>query len=269
MNAPWWHRLQRHLRPTATEPGARLFSRIRLRLTLLYCGVLAGALAVFGVLLYLGVQEMLFSPIKQDLARRADRLSVAWQLAPVRGCNQPSLLPRPALPSASASGAPKAPALTLGVRGPMFAACFGPDGSLGLSTANAPPRFLKKGLALDALRTGSTSDQIDGGEGVGTVLRYAAAVPDPTGPGILGVVQVGEPIEGQALALHALLELLVILGGFSLLVAAAAGLLLSGRALARCSGQMPRCCCVAEGDCQRMTPSCWKISSPSRCTCPI
>lgn len=231
MNAPWWRRpLQGRAFRTAPEPGARLFGRIRLRLTVLYCGVLAAALLVFGVLLYLGVQQMLFSPIHNDLVRRANRLSLAWQASPLRGCSQVGIGIQGIAPRAPRA-IPRPPVLAPGVRGPFFAACFGPGATPGLTTANAPPSFLDNRLALQALRVGTAGDQIDGGEGVGTVLRYAEAVPDITGAGTLGVVQVGEPVEGQVLAQRALLKLLLIMGGLSMLVAAAAGLLLSGRAL--------------------------------------
>src|SRR5579872_5975312 len=71
----WW----------AARAGARanasaaMFRHIRLRLTLWYSGVLAGAFLLFGVALYVGVYNALLSPVQSNLAQQATHVSAAIQ----------------------------------------------------------------------------------------------------------------------------------------------------------------------------------------------
>ncbi|MDP9372419.1 MAG: hypothetical protein M3Q65_08210, partial [Chloroflexota bacterium] len=51
----------------STEPGAALFGRLRLNLTLWYSGVLAAALLLGGGAVYFGLQQLLMRPIETDL----------------------------------------------------------------------------------------------------------------------------------------------------------------------------------------------------------
>src|SRR5947209_6152169 len=53
------------------EPGAALFRGLRINLTLWYCAVLAAALLVFSVALYLSAQYFLIDPIKSDTSMHA------------------------------------------------------------------------------------------------------------------------------------------------------------------------------------------------------
>jgi signal transduction histidine kinase len=80
---------------------------------------------------------------------------------------------------------------------------------------------------------GSASDTVDGGEGAGALYRYARAIRDPGHPQrLLGVILLGESIEGQTEALHTLLDVLLAFGAVVLLFAALGGHWLSKRALA-------------------------------------
>ncbi|MDE3230725.1 MAG: hypothetical protein KGO05_12675, partial [Chloroflexota bacterium] len=63
------------------------------------------------------------------------------------------------------------------------------------------------------------------------VMREACVVRDPTSGQVLGVVQAGQPIGHTLEQLHALLVLLLIVGGFTVLISALGGFLLSARAL--------------------------------------
>ena len=219
-------------RRTQTASGSLLFGRIRVRLTLWYCLVLAGALLLFGAILYLGVQRMLFGPVQSDLARRAHRWSVEWQGAPQFSCKQPGI-PLRLPPRPRPHPLPVAPSLAAGLRTRLYAACFNAAGVelLPHRRWSLPSPFIANNLALSAIRNGSAADSIDAGPGVGEIRRFALAVPGPNGT-LLGVVQVGESIEGQRVALYALLKLLLILGGAAIVVAALSGLLLSSRTLA-------------------------------------
>ena len=66
----WWpprHRMSHHTQ----EPGAGLFQGLRVRLTLWYCGMLGLTLVLFGVVLYVGTQYFLLTPIETDAALQA------------------------------------------------------------------------------------------------------------------------------------------------------------------------------------------------------
>ena len=75
-------------------------------------------------------------------------------------------------------------------------------------------------------------DTVDGGNGIGPIQRYALAVHDPNDGDLIGIVQVGIPIQGQITALQDLATLLLLLGVLTLLGAAVGGIILSRRALA-------------------------------------
>ena len=241
----WPRGIRAFFRPTAhgprpTEPGAALFGRLRLRLTLWYSGVLAAALLLSGLALYFGLQQLLMRPIKTDLDALAGRVQRRWQAAPELGCSLPGpdpVAPLPA-PQRPEPGLP----LILQSPVPLYLACFDERGTpyrvllappRAGGNADAPPRpFLSNSLVDAALRRGEATDIIDGGNGVGALYRYALAVPDPAGSGTLGVVQVGRSVEVEQGALRTLRALLLGLGAATLLGATGGGLFLAGRALA-------------------------------------
>lgn len=180
---------------------------IRRRLTLWYGAVLSLVLILFGVALYLGENQALLGPINGDLATRADAVREAWQEQPGGAC-----------PGAASHA--------------KYWACFAPNGTL-LSHNNEiddAPNFPGRSFALAALRADATSDTIDGGGDVGTLRRYAQVIRRPNG-GILGIVILATPVQGELDALHLLLLLLLLFGGLALLGGTLGGLFLSGRAL--------------------------------------
>src|SRR5438876_11045012 len=82
----WWflHRVKGRF---SREAGAVLFQGLRIRLTLWYCGVLAAALVLFGVALYLGTQYFLLTPIQNDAAAHAQVHMNEWLMGELdRGC---------------------------------------------------------------------------------------------------------------------------------------------------------------------------------------
>jgi signal transduction histidine kinase len=224
---------------TTKITGAILFGRIRLNLTLWYCGVLAAALLVFGTSLYIGAEQLLFSRVQTQLAERALHWEQFWQANQRHACNQHAMPVRVsagigAIPTArDVAGRP--PALPPGIRATLYAACYGPAGVplIPFPAPMGPSSFYTTNLVSSAILHGSASDTVDGGEGVGALYRLAQAVPAPHQPHqILGVVLLGESVEGQTEALHTLLNLLLIFGAVALLCAALGGHWLSKRALA-------------------------------------
>lgn len=214
--------------PTRTrvkaEPGAKLFKRLRVQLTFWYCGVLAAALLLFSIALYLGAQYLLFNPIQDQLTHQADIIQHAWQRNPDMICTAPASKP---------SGVPFFPP---SVRSdfPFMIACYDAGGLLMPGdeyNRRLPLEFLDNSLALSSLHTGnSASDKVDGGSTYGHIYRYATVVQDQTGK-TLGVIQVGMAVATQENILTILLTLLLILGGITLFGAGIGGLFLASRAL--------------------------------------
>jgi signal transduction histidine kinase len=200
--------LRRHLVPAARvgavrEPSATLFRGIRLRLTWWYCGVLAAALLLFGVALYLNVQQRLTNSVSGELQRRAQGLADGF-------------------PYSCSGGQP----------GGLFVACYDASGNLinGGPLTEAIPHFADPSLARTAITTGTASDTINAGSWVGPLQRYAVRVQDITGHTV-GVIQVAAEVGQNQSALNELLRGLLILGAISLAVALVGGLFLSNRAL--------------------------------------
>ena len=221
--SPWWPPRQRMSRHTQ-EPGAGLFQRLRIHLTLWYCGMLGMALVLFGVVLYFGTQYFLLTPIETDATLHAHTHAELWLTGSLdRAC--------PLLVSSDQSGSSPALGLPLSER----VVCFDQHGSrlAGEHTTGLPAAFLSTTLAKRALETGQPStDTVNAGGSVGQIYRYVLPVPSPTGKGYVGVVVIGESIQVQEQALSLLLLLLVSVGGTSLLGAGLGGLFLAHRALA-------------------------------------
>ncbi len=214
------------------EPGARMFGRLRSHLTLWYSAVLAGMLIVFGIVLYLSVQQMLFEPVKDGVIRQANQYAANWQADPLDlyGCtmqHHDQGLPPPNTPPQIFNGQV------------FIFACYNPNtgyvvgnvttgNETGLDLSNP---FLADPLFKQAIENGTASDTINCGSEYGDVYRYAEVVPSPTGNGILGVVQVGGSVSTQESVMNLLLILLLILGVATLLAAGLGGFLLAERAL--------------------------------------
>ena len=212
-------------RRTATDaPSAAMYRRIRLRLTLLYAAVLAIVLLVASGLLYFGMWQTVMGPVNSGLSSAASSYAASWQrVGP------------PCFPGLNHPG---------DGGGTLFVACYDTGASfLGArGPVNSAPGFLDPSLARSALKDGSDSDVIDGGNvgnvgnvggyDLGAISRYALAVRDPDTHQILGVIQVGVLTQGQLNAMDALLHLLLILGPLELLGATIGGFFLAERALA-------------------------------------
>lgn len=207
------------------EAGATLFQGLRVRLTLWYCAVMAVALVLFGIALYLSTSYFLLNQTQDAVARNAKIHAQQWQNnLQVDACQ--------ALPGRAPVGGPPSPGGQPFVT--MKIVCFDTQGTL-LITDNAATlqqALLTNALALKALQTGQPqSESIDAGDPDGQTYRYALPVPNPVGKGYLGVIVVSESIQAQNNLLALLLEMLLSIGGFALLGASIGGLFLARRAL--------------------------------------
>ncbi len=209
----WWESLRlrwQQLVPGAGDPSARMFQSIQRRLILWYGGVLAVILLIAGILLYVGMQNELFTPINALETGAVQNLAREWQQDGIPPCIDG---PNQAAP---------------------YIACYGPDGSLlaAHGYASVTPAFSDAALARTALTTTSAKDIVDGGNEAGRISRYAVVVRDPNTNQILGIIQVGWGIEGEERALGTLLSLLLLVGALTLLCACVGGFVLAQRALA-------------------------------------
>ncbi len=201
------------------EPSAALFQGLRIRLTLLYCSVLGAALVLFCVALYLIAQHVLLTPIQNGVAGDAHRHADMWSTSsPSQICTQDGPPPRFGI-------------FPNGQQQQMLA-CFDQNGTLISDGTQLPSAFLTNTLAKQALKDGSASGTVNAGSSIGTIYRYAVAIPNSTGNGYIGVVMSGEIIQPETIALSQLLVLLLSVGGVTLLGAAFGGLFLASRALA-------------------------------------
>lgn len=211
----WWpvHRRQGY---HSQEPDAALFHGLRISLTLWYCAVLAAALILFSIVLYLGARYFLLAPIENAAEGHAQMHVNEWVTGSIdRAC--PSFAPQ------GQFGPPPMPEMV---------ACFDQNGILqGNNTAELSAAFLDKSIVKTALQNGTASDTVNAGGTIGRIYRYAVAVPNPTGNGYIGVVVIGESVEAQESALSLVLILLLIIGGITLLGAGMGGLFLANRAL--------------------------------------
>lgn len=220
------------------EAGAELFKRLRINLTLWYCAVLACALLLFCVGIYLSVQYLLFSPIRDSLQRQAQIMAGIWQHDPSRACTSPHSGDGPTggRPENPGQQQPNTPQTEI-----IFVACFTPQGQLmeqptGIITN--PSAFTSNtSIVQNALNInkGSADDTIDAStdaNGVyhGRIERHALVVRDEQGK-ILGVLVVGLPLTDLDRAMSTLLTALLIFGIITLLGTGLGGLLLARRAL--------------------------------------
>jgi signal transduction histidine kinase len=204
-------------------PSAGLFRRIRLRLTIWYTGVLAAALLVLGIALYLGVSHALLDPIDNDL--HAYTQNLAQQLDSDVSFLQ--VCQGTALPSDDRY------AYSLQFQRQLVA-CWGQTGAyvpLTQLSGGYASQLKDLDLVHAAMGSGSASDTVDFGPPLHRVRLYAVLVPGGNGYPFT-VVEAGAQIGPQLDALHTLLTLLIILGFIALGVAAIGGFFLADRALA-------------------------------------
>ena len=213
------------------EPSARMFSGIRLRLTLWYCAALAALLLISGTAIYEGTQYALMSPVGTTLSQSALSVKQAWQ---AQVTATPTANPNPNDPYGfdprRGCYVPKAVLQSV-----PYVECFTTEvGLVTLPHAVLPPSFNDTALETKALSSpnGQATAVIEGGNGLGAIQCYALVVHDPTNStSVLGVVQLGYPIQGQLTALHTLLIMLLLVGALTLLGAALSGLWLANRAM--------------------------------------
>ena len=224
------------------EAGAAMFIAIRRRLTLWYTATLATLLLLPGLLLYFGMSQAVLGPVDNALHVSAAHLSNEWLNSPAVGPGAPclQLLGGHAAHEVSAS----------------YTACYDASGTFQAMTVQtttgqvllllptpADPNqlqlvqqlqpFSAPALARAALASadGTASNTIDGGSRLGAIRCYAMVVRDGNSGTVLGVVQVGIPVEGQVQALHTLAVLLLVFCGLTIVGSAIGGRLLAGRAL--------------------------------------
>ena len=227
LNLPYL-RLPRWLgeRNDVADPSTAMFQRIRRSMTLLYTVVLVVTLLLAGTVLYIAVQQTVQHTILDTAQGLLDgdvrNLSGDWTHG-VSGFQQ--------------TGVPACP-ITGPDSGRIIFACYDTTGALIQAstqatyfTENLGVQFTDMAMAKSALNspTSCVNDVVSGQ--YGDVMREACVVRDPSSGQALGVIQVGVSI-GQTLEqLHALQVLLLIVGGFTTLIAALGGFILSARAL--------------------------------------
>lgn len=204
---------------SGAAPEAALFGPLRRRLTLWYCGVLAAALILFGVSVYVGVHHELLQPIDGRLATNARQVGRIWQRTPLTPCGP---LARPLV------------RLRLRLAASPYWACFDQNGTLlrASPAARTVSAFTAPTFATAALHGGVTRGTINAGGDIGAVRVYALSVRGLMSGATLGVVQVGMRIQGELTALRLLLTFLLAAGALILVAAALGGLFLAERALA-------------------------------------
>ncbi|HEY7358634.1 MAG TPA: ATP-binding protein, partial [Ktedonobacterales bacterium] len=98
------------------------------------------------------------------------------------------------------------------------------------TTSFAVTQFTDANLAQTALANNSATDTIDGGTNVGEIQRYALTVRDADGT-VLGVMQIGYPVQAYVNSLHTLATLLLLVGALALAGAGIGAWFLAARAL--------------------------------------
>jgi signal transduction histidine kinase len=208
----------------AREPGAHMFQGVRLRLTLWYCSVLAAALVLFGVALYVSVHQVLFLSAQDYLTAQEHGRIEQWQHNGVSPCSTP--MPRGGLPYEHDQTKPPG-----SDDNNLMIACFDQNSALMDTSGGGqyPAAFLSNGLAKRAWQSDQpVTDIVDGGGNVGAIYRCAQVV--SVGNSQL-ILQVGTSIAVQENTLQVLLMLLFVVGAVTLVSAGLGGLFLAHRAL--------------------------------------
>ncbi len=221
---PGWWPLRRGRSRRTQEAGASLFQGLRVRLTLWYCAVLAAALIIAGIILYIGVSYFLLSPIESGLQQHAQTDAGNFPFSTQGACSSEALSGQSGPPPFNQPGNQAAP----------IVACYNQHGTL-LETDNVeslPTAFISNILVQQALQVGKADNTVNAGGSYGVIYCYAIAIPNPHGNGYSGVVMDGISIQQQEDTLPLLLQLMFAVGGVALLGAGVGGLFLANRALA-------------------------------------
>jgi signal transduction histidine kinase len=181
-----------------------MFRRIRLGMTAWYAGILGATLLVMGIVLYLGEQESLISPVDDELRATAQSIETSWQVDPLSTCHRASA--------------------------PLWA-CYN---STGVVIDESPfisrvPDFRDASLVNTALRAGKAVDTVDSGG----IRLYATRFPvvNPDGSNSYQVLELGLSVSDRTTALNRLLYLLILCGSLGVLFATLSGVFLANRSL--------------------------------------
>ncbi len=200
--------------PPFADPGAVLFARTRRQLTLWYMAILVCTLALFGLLLYFGVRQVLFASVDRGLTaitRQSENISHF-----TKEIECPPAIPLPAAP--------------VGFEG----VCFAADGTIQrvYKSGSGLPDLADTALFRRAVQNGPLFDTINGGSTFGPVRRVATPIRSEDGQTLYGVIVVGVSVRTETAALTVLLVALLIAGTVMLVAAGFGGRILANRALA-------------------------------------
>ena len=188
-----------------------MFSAARWRLTFVITVVLAVILLTAGVAIYLTTRSVLFARVDDDLAERAVRDLTEFVGDPRRGGSSEEFVSHTK------------------TTGGYFYAVVDPAGQTLLSSSNVDPQGLAPAATLEeALRTGTAFASTESSEGE-SLRVYVLAAQTLDGAGVLA--QIGRSTEPEHSAMSQLQMVLLVVFGGSVVPAAFAGFLLSGRAL--------------------------------------
>lgn len=207
-----WRSLRHENDVVAKDPT---LAAVRRRMTVWYSAALTAILLLAVLLLYFAMQESLERSENSRLSSQATQIGLRWQ-------NEWQDIPGAVCPIENSVTVP-------------YVACYNQRGVATIENhpTSAFNSFIAPDLALSVLHksAGTATDTIDGGSGIGAIRRYAVVVRDPDGQGILGVVQVGEPIQGELDTMRDALTLLILLSVVIVAGSALTGRWLAGRAL--------------------------------------
>ena len=207
-----WRSLRHENDVIAKDPT---LAAVRRRMTFWYSAALAAILLLAVLLLYVAMQESLERAVNSRLSSQAAQTSLRWQ-------NEWLDVPGAVCPIENSVTVP-------------YVACYNQRGVATIENhpTSAFNSFIAPDLALSVLHksSGAATDTVDGGSGLGAIRRYAVVVRDPAGRGILGVVQVGEPIQAELDTMRNALTLLILLSVVIVAGSALTGRWLAGRAL--------------------------------------
>jgi len=207
--------LRRALRrgvPASDAQSSVMFGRIRWRLTLWYTAVLAAALLLCGIVVYVQTRNTLLSTVDQQLDQQYVGAS--------RVCSH-----------VFGIASPPAPPGYTDENSNLLLVCYDLTGRHPSVPADSLPNYVDTAVAVSvAHSTTVTTDIVDTGTVLGKVeTRYYQLI-DSFG-NVYGVVQVGTPVGSQFDALDVLLHLLLAVGVLALLAASVGGFFLANRAM--------------------------------------
>src|SRR3990172_3675394 len=188
-----------------------MFSAARWRLTFVITVVLAVILLTAGVAIYLTTRSVLFARVDDDLAERAVRDLSEFVSGPRRGGSSEEFISHTK------------------TTGGYFYALVDPAGETLLSSSNVDPQGLAPTSTLEeALQAGTAFASTESSEGE-SLRVYVLSAQTLDGAGVLA--QIGRSTEPEHSAMSQLQMVLLVVFGGSIVPAAFAGFLLSGRAL--------------------------------------